>query len=90
MKAANPGLKSVISIGGWTWSTNFSDIALTAASRTAFCQSAVDFAVKWGFDGIDLDWEYPVEGGLTTNHHNPADKTTYTALLKELRELLDA
>jgi chitinase len=90
MKAANPGLRTVISIGGWTWSTTFSDIAATPASRTTFCQSAVDFAVKWGFDGIDLDWEYPVEGGLTTNHHNPADKVNYTALLKELRERLDA
>jgi chitinase len=90
MKVAHPGLKTVISVGGWTWSQLFSDVALTDASRTTFCQSAVDFAVKWGFDGVDLDWEYPVEGGLTTNHHNPADKVNYTALLAKLRSMLDA
>lgn len=46
--------------------------------------------MKWGFDGIDIDWEYPVEGGLTTNHHRPEDKQNYTLLIEKLRELLDA
>lgn len=35
-KAAHPGLKTMISIGGWTWSQKFSDIAATEASRQTF------------------------------------------------------
>jgi len=90
LKNATEGLKTMISVGGWTWSSLFSDIALTEASREIFAQSAVEFVAKWGFDGVDLDWEYPVEGGLGGNHHNPADKENYTLLLKKLRELLSA
>jgi chitinase len=47
----------MISVGGWTWSERFSDVALTAASREAFAESAVDFMLNHGFDGIDIDWE---------------------------------
>jgi len=80
----------MISIGGWTWSGLFSDVAATEASRQIFCESAVEFAVKWGFDGIDIDWEYPVEGGLPDNHHRPEDRDNYSSMIAKLRELLDA
>ncbi len=33
LKAEHPGLKVMISLGGWSWSTHFSDAARTAASR---------------------------------------------------------
>jgi len=80
----------LISIGGWTWSGQFSNVAATYQSRQTFCESAVEFAVKWDFDGIDIDWEYPVEGGLGGNIHRPADKQNYTLIMEKMRELLDA
>lgn len=89
MKIATPGLKTMISVGGWTWSAHFSDIAISESSRETFAQSAVDFVVQWGFDGVDIDWEYPVEGGLAGNDHDPKDKENFTALLKRIRELLN-
>jgi chitinase len=82
-------LKTFISVGGWTWSTYFSDIAMTDESRTIFAQSCVDFIVEYGFDGIDIDWEYPIEGGLESNHNSPNDKENFTLLLQKIRELLD-
>lgn len=88
LKAANPNLRTLISVGGWTWSANFSDAASTAAKRTAFANSCVAFMKQWGFDGIDIDWEYPVSGGLQNGV--PADKANYTLLLQELRNKLDA
>lgn len=90
LKQTNPDLKTLISVGGWNWSGRFSDAALTEESRSAFADSCVDFIVKYGFDGVDLDWEYPVSGGLTTNARRPEDKQNFTLLLQKIREKLDA
>ena len=46
LKAKHPGLKTMISLGGWTWSKYFSDAALTPASRRAFVSSCVDRFIK--------------------------------------------
>lgn len=90
LKQSNPNLKTIIAVGGWSWSGRFSDVALTDASRTAFADSCVDFIVTNGFDGIDIDWEYPVSGGVSTNVRRPEDKTNFTLLMQKLREKLDA
>ena len=90
LKQTNPHLKTLISVGGWSWSGRFSDVALTETSRAVFADSAVDFIVKYGFDGVDIDWEYPVSGGLSTNIRRPEDKQNFTLLLKTIREKLDA
>ena len=82
-------LRTLISVGGWTWSTYFSAVAMTEESREIFAQSCVDFIVEYGFDGIDIDWEYPVEGGLDGNHNSSLDKENFTLLLEKIRELLD-
>lgn len=87
LKQKHPHLKTLISVGGWTWSNNFSDVALTDASRTKFADSAVRFIREWGFDGVDLDWEYPVEGGLVDGR--PEDKRNFTLLLQKVRQKLD-
>ena len=89
LKEDNPHLKTMISIGGWTWSAYFSDVAMTETSREIFAQSCVDFILEYGFDGIDLDWEYPVEGGLGGNNHDPDDDIHLVALVQRMRELLD-
>lgn len=84
----NPDLKLMLSVGGWTWSGNFSDMALTEESREVFIKSALDFIDKTNIDGIDLDWEYPGQRGMN-NIFRKEDKTNFTLLLKELREALD-
>ncbi|MBI9038382.1 MAG: T9SS type A sorting domain-containing protein [Bacteroidales bacterium] len=89
LKANNPHLKTLISIGGWTWSTYFSNIALTQESREIFASSCVEFIQQYEFDGVDLDWEYPVSGGLGSNIYRPEDKENFTLLLAELRSQLD-
>lgn len=90
LKAKYPHLKTVIAIGGWGGSANFIESAATAESREIFANSAVDFIVKHGFDGVDLDWEYPVTGGGPGTYPNPADRDNFPLLLKVLREKLDA
>jgi chitinase len=84
LKQQNPALKVLVSVGGWTWSKNFSDAALTWKSRKIFIDSAVDFVTKYDLDGLDIDWEYPGLKG-DDNKFRPEDKENYTLLLKELR-----
>ena len=92
LKARYPHLRLAISIGGWGGSAGFSDAALNDASRRKFAGSAIDlFIRRWPglFDGIDIDWEFPVEGGLKGNVERPEDKRNFTLLLAELRQGLD-
>lgn len=83
LKQSHPNLKTLLSIGGWTWSGNFSVAAETPAGRTKLVTSCVAMMNKYGFDGLDLDWEYPVGGGLTPGR--PQDKENFTALIAEFR-----
>jgi chitinase len=93
LKQAYPHLKVLISVGGWTWSGGFSDAALTDASRRHLVESCIDrFLVgryEGIFDGIDIDWEFPVSGGLPGNVARPEDRANYTLLMQEFRRQLD-
>ena len=89
MRDSHPHLKVMVAAGGWTWSGNFSDMALTAESRAIFIESAVQYLEEHRLDGIDLDWEYPGLPG-DNNVHRPEDKENFTALLRELRQAFDA
>ncbi|MFC3748142.1 glycosyl hydrolase family 18 protein [Paenibacillus sp. GCM10012306] len=89
LKERNPNLKTVISVGGWTWSNRFSDVAASATTREVFANSAVDFIRKYHMDGVDLDWEYPVSGGLAGNSVRPEDRGNYILLLQKIREKLN-
>jgi chitinase len=90
LKQAHPQLKVLISVGGWSQSGLFSDVAASAEARTHFAESCASFVTAHGFDGLDIDWEFPVEGGLPTNHTRPDDGLNFTGLLAELRRALVA
>lgn len=90
MKKKYPGLKTLISVGGWDYSTYFSVVAATEESRNQFAAGCVDFILTHGFDGVDLDWEYPVSGGPAGNINSPEDKRNFTLLLSAIRNQLNA
>ena len=89
LRKKHPDLKIVLSIGGWDYSTYFSDVASTASRREVFAQSCLDLILTHDLDGIDLDWEYPVSGGVAGVIHRPQDKQNFTLLLKAIRQKLD-
>lgn len=89
VRQRNPKLRTLISVGGWTWSGGFSAMASSPSSRAEFVRSAGDFLIKYGFDGIDIDWEHPVKGGMDGNGRSPDDGHNYLLLLQELRSYFD-
>ncbi|ADD43811.1 glycosyl hydrolase family 18 protein [Stackebrandtia nassauensis] len=106
LKAKHPHLKVMMSIGGWTYSKFFSDVAATDASRKKFVSSCVDMYLKGNlptyngaggpgsgtgvFDGFDLDWEWPGAEGHAGNHISDKDKANNTLLFAEFRRQMDA
>ncbi|MBL8298738.1 MAG: hypothetical protein JNN30_10385 [Rhodanobacteraceae bacterium] len=89
-KRAQPNLKILPSIGGWTLSDPFFHLAGDPARRATFINSVVQFLQTYTFfDGVDLDWEYPGGGGANATLGSAADKANYSALLTELRTALD-
>lgn len=84
----HPNILPVLAVGGWA-AEGFSDAAATVESRKVFAQSAVEMMDKYGFLGLDIDWEYPgssVAGIKSTK----ADAHNLTLLLTEIRNTFDA
>jgi GH18 family chitinase len=87
LKAKYPKLKTMISIGGWTLSAPLYSISRDAQKRADFAKSSVYVMVKYGFDGIDVDWEYPGGGGLDgSGVASTSDGANYNLLLKAIRD----
>jgi len=88
LRKQNPSFTALVSVGGWLWSTSFSDISRTAQSRRLFIQSVMEFLLRYDLDGLDIDWEYP--GMVGAGHpFRSEDGRNFTLLLKELRKRFD-
>ncbi|RMZ76859.1 hypothetical protein DV738_g4696, partial [Chaetothyriales sp. CBS 135597] len=83
LKNKNPALKVFIAVGGWDAGGKvFSDMARTASSRKTFIDSAISMMNSYAFDGIDIDWEYPLapdRGGAEDDFEN------FTTFMRELK-----
>ncbi|KAK4154117.1 glycoside hydrolase superfamily [Chaetomidium leptoderma] len=92
LKSKDPDLKVWIAVGGWAmndpgpYRTTFSDLAGSTTAQDAFFESLITFMRRHNFDGVDLDWEYPVaedRGGI------PGDYDGFVTLVRRLRERLN-
>jgi chitinase len=91
LKERQPSLNILLSVAGAA--DRFSAIAASPKRTRHFVESCVALAVDNGFDGLDIDWEYPVNAGIpmkpsATRH--PEDRSDYVALLGEFRSALDS
>jgi len=71
----------------------FSTIAASEQRIRTFAANIIDFCRRWGFDGFDLDWEYPVKAGHNSNQkvngefvETPQDYVNYITMLRILKE----
>ncbi|GFZ29516.1 hypothetical protein CSC2_00420 [Clostridium zeae] len=87
LKSKNPNLKVILSVGGWGMD-GFSQAASTSAGRSAFAQSCLNYVNQYALDGIDIDWEYPVNGGWGAITSSAADKQNFTLLLQAIRNAI--
>src|ERR1700722_3690445 len=79
-KAHAAGVKVLISIGGGDGiqGPRFNKMAKSETDRQAFVENIHHFLTKYGYDGVDIDWEVP----------NPPDRANCTTLMQELRNEL--
>ncbi|GAB0090565.1 Glyco_hydro_18 domain-containing protein [Sergentomyia squamirostris] len=86
LKKQNPSLKLLVAMGGWNeGSVQYSNVANSPTLRAAMVNNVVAFCKQYGFDGFDLDWEYPgLRGGAST------DRNAYIELVKALRTRFDS
>ncbi|MGI4835375.1 MAG: glycoside hydrolase family 18 protein [Janthinobacterium lividum] len=88
LKAQNPHLKVMLSLGGWTGCETCSQVFSTAPGRAEFVASVKQVLAASHTDGIDLDWEYPAIAGPPGHRFMPADRHNFTLLVQGLRAAL--
>ena len=86
------GVKVSIALGGWNDSEGdkYSRMVSSSSSRRNFVTKAVQFIEKWGFEGLDLDWEYPKCWQVDCSAGPSSDKENFAALVRELRAAFDS
>ncbi|CAG9760168.1 unnamed protein product [Ceutorhynchus assimilis] len=80
------GTKVLIAIGGWNDSLGdkYSRLVNNAEARARFVTNVIQFIEKWGFDGLDLDWEYPKCWQVDCEKGPDSDKEGFASLVREL------
>lgn len=92
LKTTNNAFKLTLSIGGWSWSKNFSLAVRTASSRESLAQSIVTLFKQWPcFTGVSIDWEYLSNDGKNYgndgNIADPSDSENFSLFVERLRSL---
>lgn len=88
LKAKAQGLQTWISVGGWSFTDPgptqqaFSSMSSSRSNRATFISGLMKFMSTYGFDGVDLDWEYP---GADDRGGVKADTANFVSLVSEMK-----
>lgn len=74
------GVKVLVAVGGYGYDAQFTAMAGNATARANFVNNLTNFILTHGYDGADIDWEYP----------GSADKANCLALFQQLRAAFNA
>lgn len=86
LKKSHPGLKVLLSVGGWE-AGNFSEMAADATHRKNFSNNCLAAVKEYDLDGIDIDWEYPTSSAAGISS-SPNDTKNFNLLMSDLRNAL--
>lgn len=77
-----------VAIGGWNDSAGdkYGRLLRSAAARARFIKTVSEFIEKWNFDGLDLDYEYPVCVQVDCSKGHPDEKRDFAVFVRELSE----
>ncbi|GKS53652.1 glycosyl hydrolase family 18 protein [Enterococcus mundtii] len=99
LRGKNPNMKIGVSLGGWSKSGDFSEVAADPVKRQNLVENVTRFIKYTNMDFVDVDWEYPADvrqPDLVDNVNDegtpnavPEDKENYIILLNEIRESID-
>ncbi|MGC8654607.1 MAG: glycosyl hydrolase family 18 protein, partial [Candidatus Kryptoniota bacterium] len=78
--AHSNGVRVVVSAGGWGNSSGFSSIAASANARARFAGNLKEFCLQNGYDGVDIDWEYP----------KSSDRDNFVQMIRQIRDSLSS
>lgn len=84
----SPTLQTWIAVGGYSFSdpgptqNTWSNMVSNQGNRAAFINSLVTFMMQYGFQGVDLDWEFP---GVAARGGQPSDTSNLVSLVQEMR-----
>ncbi|WP_082743688.1 MULTISPECIES: glycosyl hydrolase family 18 protein [unclassified Burkholderia] len=87
--AHNAGVKVMASLGGWSMSKHFCEVAKDPGMRSTLISQCADLITRFDFDGIDFDWEYPGAAGMNIEHYSDDDYENFAIVMEELRVRLD-
>ncbi|KAK9505296.1 hypothetical protein O3M35_009385 [Rhynocoris fuscipes] len=85
LKLINPSLKVLLSVQDFSSKGEFAQVVSSEELRKKFALNALNFINTTGFDGLDLDWEFPAwpDADLTQARN-------FTLLLGEFRHLINS
>lgn len=92
LKKIDPDLKVYIAIGGWAFNdpgataSVFTDLVASDSNQRAFFSSLLSFMDTYGFDGVDIDWEYPVAEERAGREE---DFSNFPKFIANLKSVLD-
>ena len=88
LKNSNPNIKLLVAVGGWNFGVSrMTEMLATHETRQRFADHAATYVRSLGFDGLDLDFEFPATNYPQYGRYSPPeDKQRFTLLCQVILE----